>query len=324
MGLNVFLTGGSGFVGGHLIEGLVRDDGAHTVRALARSDASADVVRGFGAEPVRADLTALTAADVKGSDTFIHCAARADDWGTREEFWTANVMGTARAIAAAKAGGVKRFVFIGTEAAVFAGHDLVEVDETFPYPSEHRYLYSETKAEAEKLVLAASSADFETISIRPRLVWGPRDTSVLPAILAMAKAGRFAWLDGGRAKTSTTHVANVVHAVKLALERGTPGRAYYVTDDGVRTMRDFLGALAKTQGVDLPTKSMPSKLARPLAWLVEGVWRLFRVKSAPPMTRFAIDMLSSSVTIDTTRARTELGYAAVIDVDAGLAAMTAE
>src|SRR5690606_25217020 len=123
-------------------------------------------------------------------------------------------------------------------------------------------LYSETKAEAERLVLAANAADFTTISLRPRFVWGPRDQTVLPTILRMAQDGRFTWIDGGRSRTSTTHVANLVHGVKLALERGQGGQAYFLADDGERTIREFLSRLAATRGVTLPARSIPGKVAR--------------------------------------------------------------
>jgi nucleoside-diphosphate-sugar epimerase len=252
----------------------------------------------------------------------VHCAAFVEEWGTREQFWEANVEGTADALAAARAAGARRFVHVGTEAAIFEGKDLVNVDEDAPYPTRQRYLYSETKAEAERRVLAAASDTLFTISIRPRFVWGPRDTSVLPTVLRMAREGSFAWLDGGRARTSSTHVHNLVHALTLALTRGRSGRAYFVADDGERTVRELLTALARTQGVDLPSRSLPGAVARPVARVVEGAWRLFGVKRAPPMTRFAVDMMSRTVTVNTARARTELGYAPVITVEEGLAQMS--
>ncbi|MBX3230065.1 MAG: NAD-dependent epimerase/dehydratase family protein [Labilithrix sp.] len=318
--MKIFVTGGSGFVGGHLIEALAKK---HVVRALARSEESAKKVVGYGAFAARADLDSLGAADLEGCEAVVHCAARAEEWGTRAEFWSANVDGTRRVLAAAKNARVRRFVHIGTEAAFFDGRDLVDVDETVPYPKKHKYLYSETKAEAERLVLAANDPKgahpFETISLRPRFVWGPRDTSVLPAVLAMAKEGRFVWLDKGKARTSTTHVANLVHAIELALTKGTPGEAYFIADDGTRSMRDFLTALARTQGVDLPAKSMPGALARPVARVVEKAWRVRRATTKPPLTRFAIDMLSATVTVDTRKAKRDLGYEPVIGVDEGLA-----
>jgi nucleoside-diphosphate-sugar epimerase len=319
--MRVFVSGGSGFVGGHLIEGLVGR--GHEVHALARSARAAEAVEARGARAARGELGAVGAGLLRGADAVVHCAAFVEEWGTREQFWRANVEGTANLLAAAREAGVARFVHVGTEAALFAGRDLEGVDEAAPYPARHRYLYSETKAEAERRVLAASAPGFATISVRPRFVWGPRDTSVLPTILRMAEAGSFSWLDGGRARTSTTHVDNLVHALALALTRGEPGRAYFVADEGERTLREFLTALAQTQGVDLGARSVPAAVARPLARLVEGAWRLFGVKRAPPLTRFAIDMMSSTVTVRTDRARAELGYEPVIGVGEGLRRLAA-
>ncbi|WP_437817051.1 NAD-dependent epimerase/dehydratase family protein [Sorangium sp. So ce1078] len=320
--MKVFVTGGSGFVGGHLIEGLVR--AGHEVSALARSSRSADVVRRYGAAPVAADLGTLKAESLAGAEAVVHCAAYVEEWGTRAQFWEANVEGTARALEAARAAGVRRFVHVGTEAVLFDGRDLIDVDETHPYPEKQRFLYSETKAEAERRVLAANDpGGMVTVSVRPRFVWGPRDTSVLPVVLRMAREGSFAWLDGGGARTSTTHVANLVHALLLALERGQGGRAYFVADDGTRTMREFLTALARRHGVELPGRSVPSAVALPLATAIEGAWRLLGVRRAPPMTRFAVAMMSRSVTVKTDRARAELGYAPVLGVEEGLEQLAA-
>ncbi len=316
----VFVTGGSGFIGGHVIEALVAR--GHTVRAMARSEGSAKAVKRYGAEPVRCALGATLPAHLAGCDAIVHCAAFVEEWGTREQFWDANVEGTSQLLASARAAGVRRFVHIGTEAALFDGHDLIGVDERAPYPARQRFLYSETKAEAERRVLAANEPRvFETISLRPRLVWGPRDATVLPVIVEMAKAGRFAWIDGGRALTSTTHVANLAHAVTLALEAGRGGEAYFIADDGERTMRDFLSALAETRGVTLPERSMPGALARSIAAVLETAWRVLRLSGRPPLTRFTASMMSASITVRTDKARAELGYAPVLSVHEGLAAL---
>lgn len=314
--MKVFVTGGSGFVGGHVIERLAR---SHEVLAMARSERSAATVTKLGARPVSVDLGAITARHLEDVEAVVHAAAYVEEWGSRADFYRANVEGTARVLEAARAARVPRFVHIGTEAVLFDGHDLRDVDESAPYPVRQRYLYSETKAEAERLVLGASSEDFFTTSLRPRLVWGPRDTTVLPVLLRMAEKGKFSWLDGGHHETSTVHVRNVAQAVELALHRGRSGRAYFVADEGTRTYRDFLGALARTRGVTLPERSMPGSIARPFASTIEALWRAFGIRSAPPVTAFAVAMMSRSVTVRTDRARDELGYVPEVSVEQGLA-----
>lgn len=319
--MQIFITGGSGFVGGHAIEHLVA--AGHTVRAMARSDRSAAAVEGFGATAVRCDLDTVEAHHLEGCDAVVHAAAHVADYGPRALFWKTTVEGTERMLAAARAAGVPRFVHIGTEAMLFDGGDLIDVDERHPEPARHRYLYSESKAAAEALVLAANGDGLHTVSLRPRFIWGPRDATVLPTIVEMAEQGRFAWVAGGRARTSTCHVGNLTHAIERALTHGEGGAAYFVADDGITTLHDFLGALAATADVALPARSLPKSVARGLASVIEGIWRLLRRPTAPPMTRYAIDMLSAEITVDTGKARAELGYAPPITREAGLAALAA-
>lgn len=316
--MRIFLTGGSGFVGGHLIERLARD---HTVLAMARSDASAAKVASYGATPVRVDLDSIQPEQLSGVDAVVHCAAYVEEWGTRAQFWAGNVEGTTRMLEAARAAGVQRFLHIGTEAVLFDGQDLIDVDETWPYPKRQRYLYSETKAEAERRVLAANAPGFLTISLRPRMVWGPRDTSILPAILRRVRGGGWSWLDGGHQRSSTTHVVNLAHGVALALERGEGGQVYFLSDAGTRTIREFVTPLVATQGLTVPDRELPAWVARAAATVVEGIWTLFGIRKPPPMTRFATYMFSASLTIRTDKAARVLGYAPVITVEQGLAAM---
>ncbi|MBX3248587.1 MAG: NAD-dependent epimerase/dehydratase family protein [Myxococcales bacterium] len=318
----VFVTGGSGFVGGHVIEGLVA--AGHEVRAMARSAASEAKVARYGATPVACGLDDVAAEALRGCDAVIHAAAHVADHGPREPFWAVNVEGTTRLLGAARGAGVRRFVHVGTEAILIDGsRDLVDVDETEPVPPRHRFHYAETKAEAERRVLAADAQGFTTISIRPRFVWGPRDETIYPQLARMVAAGTFAWIDGGRARTSTTHVANLVHALLLALERGRGGEAYFIADDGERTMREMLSAIALTRGLKLPSRSLPSALLRPAARALERAWTTLRRATPPPITPFAVAITSRTVTVNTDKARRELGYAPVVSVAEGLAALRA-
>ena len=319
--MRIFITGGSGFVGGHAIEAL--REGGHEVLALARSERSAAAVEALGATAVRGALGAVPEAPLRGVEVVIHAAAFVEEWGTREQFEEANVVGTTQLLEVAQAAGVGRFIHVGTEAAVFTGQDLDQVTEALPYPEEHRYLYAETKARAEQAVLAANREGFVTLSLRPSLIWGPRDRSVLPTVLEMVEAGRFVWINGGEYARSVTNVRNLTHAMVQALEHGEGGSAYFIADDGETTLREFLTALAGTQGVALPGRSMPAWLVRPLAGVLEDTWRTFGLRSTPPLHRFVAELMSSHVTVDTSKAKAELGYAPVVGLSEGLAEMRA-
>lgn len=215
--MQIFITGASGFIGGAIAKSLST---AHDIRAMSRSDQSDDAVRRLGVTPVRCELGSVRPEHLAGCDVVIHCAAFVKQWGTREQFWSANVDGTAHLLYAAKQAGIPRFIFISTEAVLFDGHFLRDLDESMPYPAHTPFLYPETKAATEKIVLAANAPGLTTISLRPRFVWGPGDNTILPVVKKVVKRGMYMWIDGGRAKTATTHIANVVHAVTLALTRG--------------------------------------------------------------------------------------------------------
>jgi nucleoside-diphosphate-sugar epimerase len=207
---------------------------------------------------------------------------------------------------------------VGTEAGLLAGQPLVEVDERAPLRFDSPVLYSSTKARAEEAVIEANQDGLQTVVVRPRFVWGRGDTTLLPVMTEMVRSGRFAWIGGGRQRTSTTHVANVVHGLLLAAERGAPGGVYFVTDGEPVVFRDFITRLLATQGVTPPDRSIPLPVARAVAAASETAWRLLPLPGRPPLTRFAVWVSGLETTIDMTRARTELGYAPVMTIDQGL------
>jgi len=319
--VRAFVTGGSGFIGGVLIERLVRD--GVQVRALARSAGSAEKVRKLGAEPFMGDLNDMDDGPA-GCDVAYHAAAFVEQWGPWSEFQTATVDGTANALAACRSGGVKRFVHVGTEAALVDGNALVNADETWPLKPESRAYYPRSKARAEQAVVAANgTGGMETVVVRPRFVWGPGDTTLLPGIVELIRSGKFSWVGGGGNLTSTAHVDNVVEGLVVAAEKGRGGEAYFITDGDPIPFRDIITALVATQGVEPGKRNVPAPVATAAAALAEGVWRTLRLKGEPPITRLAVWNSALECTVSDAKARTELGYRPVISREDGLAALSA-
>ncbi len=314
-----FVTGGSGFVGGRLVERLVAD--GWEVRGLARSDAAAERIRGRGADPVRGELGDVDAmrAGSEACEYAFHAAATLGDWGKREDFMRGNVEGTANVLRATGDAGVRRFVHVGTEAALMAGKPLVEVDETAPLRPDSAALYSSTKAMAEQLVIAANREGFETVAVRPRFVWGRGDTTLLPMMVEMVRAGRFAWIGGGGQRTSIAHIDNTVEGLVLGALRGKPGNAYFVTDGEPVVFREFVSELLETQGVQPPERTVPAPLIGVLATVGETAWRALPLPGRPPVTRFTSWVSSQECTIRIDKARSELGYTPVKTKAEGLA-----
>src|SRR3954467_12275863 len=261
-----FVTGGSGFIGGRLIERLVGE--GWRVRALARSPEAAARVEERGAEAVHGDLNdgGAMRGGAHGCAYAFHAAAHLGASGDREAFERVNVQGTKDLLAACRDAEVKRFVHVGTEASLMAGEPLIEADERTPLRPDSPSPYPATKAEAEIAVLQASvEGVFETVSIRPRFVWGVGDPTLLPNIAAQVRAGKFAWVAGGKNRTSTTHVDNVVEGLVAGARRGVPSNAYFVLDAGGPVVfRESLPELRPPQAVDPPSRSIPRFVARAL------------------------------------------------------------
>ena len=314
-----FVTGGSGFIGGRLIERLV-EEGVR-VRALARSDRSAEAVRARGAEPVRGDLVDHGAleAGARGCEVVFHAAAHVVDWGPWRDFERINVRGTANVVRAARRAGVRRLVHVGTEAALMAGDPLVAADESQPLQPRSPAPYSASKARAEVEVLTGAGRGLEAVVVRPRFVWGPGDTTLLPSIAEQVRAGRFAWVGGGRQLTATTHIDNTVHGLVLAAERGPDRGVWFVTDGPPIPFREMIERMLATVGLEGPSTSIPIPAARVLMEAGERVGGLLGKR--PPLTRFAFWVAHQECTLDISRARRELGYEPVVGRDAGLASL---
>jgi nucleoside-diphosphate-sugar epimerase len=321
--MRAFVTGGSGFVGGHLIRRLVTD--GHEVVALSRSRDAARRVAALGAVSADGDLSdaAAIAAAIDGAEVVFHCAALVGSHIDAALARATNVIGTANVVEASRRAGVRRLIHLSTESVLIDGNELDGVDESLPIPQRgHLSEYARTKAEAELIVLDASDEDLETIAIRPRLVWGPDDQTWLPGLIEKVESGVFRWVDRGVHPGSTCHVFNLVEAMILAVDAGTPGQAYFVTDGPSRSFKEFATAYLATAGVDPGDRSAPGWLMRGAGAALEFAWRVLPLRGAPPLNRVEAYMVSHPQVFDDTRARRELGYRPVIGFDEGIARLT--
>jgi nucleoside-diphosphate-sugar epimerase len=318
-----FVTGGSGFVGTALVRRLV-SEGA-SVRALARSDSAAAKVAAAGATPVRGRLEDLSslADELRVCEVMFHCAACTAEWGRPEVFEHVNVEGTQAVLEACRRAGVRRCVHVSTEAALWVGQPLVNVDEDAPLRPDSKVFYCATKARAEQVVMDANGKDgLETVIVRPRLIWGRGDMTFLPALMAAIRTGRFRWVGGGGHLTATTHVDNAVEGLIRAAASERCGRVWFVTDGDPIPFRQFVTDLVATQGVIVPDKSIPASLAHAAAAAMETTWRVLHLSGTPPLTRMAVWLSALEVTIDISRARNELHYRPVTGRAEGLAKLS--
>jgi nucleoside-diphosphate-sugar epimerase len=317
-----FVTGGTGFLGRRLVEKLVEQ--GWSVRALHRSPKDAEGLRALGAEPIPGDLDTAPALrrGMAGVDVVFHSAALFTMWAPYADFVHANVDGTRNLLAAAKDEQIERFVQIGASGVVMGNpKPMVAVTEDAPlaYPPWAPYL--STKARAQELVLRANEPDgMRTTVVLPSLIWGP-DMPMLKGVIDAFRAGLFAWPGGGKQVMSSSYVDNVCQCAILAAERAPGGRAYFVTDGEDHTLREIIGQLVATQGVEPKARAVPVGLAWFLATVMEWVWRTLKLRGAPALTRQQVRMTGYAFTLSDQRARTELGYAPVVSWPEGIDAM---
>ena len=187
--MQALVTGGSGFIGLYIVEQLVaRGDSVRVLSRRALPDFERLQVQHF-----QGDLhdRALIDAAVRGVDVVFHVAALTGIWGPWQTYFDVNVQATRELIAACRRHQVPRLVFTSSPSVIFGGESHENVDETHPYPERYLAHYPHTKAIAEQDVLAANGQEgLLTAAIRPHLVWGCRDTSLLPRIVERARAGR--------------------------------------------------------------------------------------------------------------------------------------
>lgn len=322
MASTFLVTGGSGFVGGRLIERLVAK--GYQVRALARSDEAIQIVQKLGAEPVRGSLNdvASLARAVRGCDAVIHVAAYFKLWGDPAEFERSNVKGTAHLLQAAATASVHRFVQLGAAAVVMGDMaPMLRANETLPRQERAWAPYSGSKARSEALVLAANrDGVFETVVVRPPMIWGA-GMPVLDHMIETVKAGQFRWVGSGSQAMSTAHVDNVCHALELAVEKGRGGEAYFVSDGTDTTLKGLISALLRTRGIEPPRASAPLPVAWVMASVMEWVWRTFSRQGEPPITRQMLRLIGEPFTLDIGKAQRELGYQPEVSPEQGLRAM---
>ena len=324
--MTVLVTGASGFVGLALTRALVAR-GEH-VRTLHRSASPAlDLLERAGSITVtRGDLAdpdvVLRAAE--GASAVLHVGAKAGVWGPRSDYYAANVTGTENVLAAVRAHGIAKLVYTSTPSVVHTGGDAIGLDESAPYATHFSTAYPETKAIAEQAVLAANGATLATCALRPHLIWGPGDTNLTPRIVARARSGRLALVDGGRHIVDATYIDSCVHAHLLALDRLAPGaacagKAYFIAQGEKAPVRDLVLGIVAAFGLSPRVRSIPLGLAKVIGGVLEMSYRLARSESEPPLTRFVAEQLGTSHWFDLSAAKRDLGYEAPITTRDGLA-----
>ena len=287
-GKKALVTGAGGFVGGAVARALrTRGD---EVRGFSRGPHPELSV--LGVDHRRGDVADSPAVEdaVRGVDMVFHAAAKVAAAGRYPDFHATNVGGTENVIAACRKCRVMALVYTSTPSVSFGTSDLEGVDESIGYSDHHDALYSRTKAEAERLLLAAASDELRTVALRPHLVWGPGDTSLLPRLVERGRSGALRRIDGPAKRTDVTYIDDAVQAHLLAAERllaggeaaaRVSGKAYFLNSGEPVEIWEFIDRLLAAAGVAPIEKRVSRRAAMVGGWMFEKLHALTGPKGDP-------------------------------------------
>jgi len=310
--MKILVTGGTGFLGRHLVWRLASL--GHELIFTGRNPSAAKEVIDLCPAPihwlpiqhgsVQAENLLIEAAE--GVDAIVHTAALSAPWGKREDFIKANVESTKEVLAACEKHKIQKLIHISTPSVYFEFKDRLQVKESDPQPKPIN-VYVATKAQAEKLVIIANIP--QRIILRPKAIFGPWDNTLMPRILRVIESGKVPLISQGQALLDVTYVENVVDAIELALTKDLQKSLaiYNVTNGEPQKLHELFSLLSKEFKLPLKTKNLPWWLVKPIAHSLEFVSRITNGKE-PKITAYGAGVLTFSQTLDISAIEKDLGY----------------
>lgn len=316
---NILITGGGGFLG-KAIAGLLTERG-EKVSSFSRK--FYPELEKMGIHQIQGDIADKNAVQnaCEGMECVFHAAAKPGVWGDYNEYYQSNVVGTENVINACFYRKVSRLIYTSSPSVIFNGNDMEGVNESVPYPDTYHAHYPKTKAIAEKLVVNAAKQGLKTIILRPHLIWGPGDNHLVPRILARAK--RLRKIGDGKNLVDTIYIDNAANAHILAADKlkSNPelsGRIYFISQDEPIPLWDMVNAILHAGGLSPVKRSVSTKTAMLIGTIAESIYRIFRLRGEPHITRFVAEELATAHWFDISAAKNDLGYIPQISTQKGL------
>jgi nucleoside-diphosphate-sugar epimerase len=251
------------------------------------------------------DHIALRGA-LRGVDIVLNCAARTGPWGPESEYEHTNVRGLE--------------TLVHVSSITVHGNDVHGTsDENAPLREEPNP-YSRSKVAGERLLQRLIHEERAPVTIvRPGWIYGPRDTASFARIARMIESGRMRMIGSGQNHLPLVYVRDVARGMLLAGQAAQArGRAYLLVNDQRVTQRDFIAAIAAELGAPMPARQIPYELAVRVGAVAENLGRFARRRQPPPVMRYGMQLLGGDNCFIISRARRELGFAPLVDLEDGV------
>jgi len=317
--VKVLVTGATGFTGGHLAATLAArgDEVRALVRPKSRARFDRSPLAAAGVAGVEGDLTNLASMRraVAGIEVVYHIAATYREAGQpNSAYRDINVQGTRHVLESAREAGVRRVVHCSTGGV--HGHVAnPPANEDAPFnPGD---VYQQTKLEAEQLAREfGKSSGLDVVVARPIGIYGPGDKRFLRMFRGLAR-GRFPLIGSGQVCYHLTFIDDLVEGFRLCgTVDAAAGRTYLLAGPRYTTLESLLGLVATELNVAPPKTHLPVWPFWTAGLLCELACVPLRIE--PPIYRRRVDFYTKSRAFDTTRARTELGFAPQVDLEEGI------
>ncbi len=301
----VFVTGGTGFIGAHLVRLLLQQK--YAVKALVRPSSNLENLRGLEVEVVKGDLNNPNLwQQMVGCQYLFHVAAYYSLWQTDKELlYHHNVLGTRNVLAAAQKAGIERTVYTSSVAAIGVGSFGQVVDETHQSPLEKLVgNYKKSKFLAEQEAIQAVAQCQEIVIVNPSSPIGSLDIKPTPTgdiILRFLRRQMPVYLDTG---LNFIDVRDVAWGHLLALQQGKSGDRYILGHQNL-TLKQLLDQLAEITGMAAPQRTVPAWLPLSVAWIDEKI--LAPLGKIPSVPLDGVRMAKQPMYYDASKAVKELG-----------------
>jgi predicted dehydrogenase/nucleoside-diphosphate-sugar epimerase len=250
----VLVTGASGFIGARLCEWL-HYSGEYDVRALIRNPGRAVRLARMPIEFAVGDLSSRADLDraLAGCDMVVH-AGIGTSWRESERV-AVNVDGTRNLVEAALKAGVKRFVHLST-LALYGDQVTGTITEETPINPKKEWDYSHSKHGAEQIVLDAAKRGLPAIVLRPAVVYGPHNLTIVVRPLQQLAQNRLVLVECDDVPSNTIYVDNLCQAIACSLraESSALGQIFLLSDDDGFTWGEYFGYFAQSMGADIQHK----------------------------------------------------------------------
>lgn len=333
---SVLLVGGAGFLGLHLIQQFHVNSPETKITVFDIRPIPSKLSKFFTFDPkqigfIKGDLT--SAGDValaikeSGCDVIVHSASPIHGMA-QAIYEKVNVEGTKNLLAVSKECGVGVFVYTSSAGVIFNGQDVINADESWPYPEVHMDGYNETKAIAETAVMEANdpAQNFRTVCLRPAGIFGPGDRQLVPGLKASAELGQSKYQLGDNNNLfDWTYVGNVADAHVLAAQKlldeerrdQVSGQTFFITNDAPTYFWTLARAVWKNDGyIDKYYIKLSRPVALCLGYVSEFVSKM--LGKQPGITPFRVKVVCAVRYHNIEKAKKLLDYKPEVDIETGI------